>query len=96
MQKKSIKSMLGAELLDNEKNVGSFTAQIILLSDRITLVRAHVKENPKDLSAIRGLIGLVNARNRHVKYAKRNEKNLPLLEKLTAVFGLKIKTHSNY
>jgi small subunit ribosomal protein S15 len=55
------------------KDTGSPEAQIALLTYRIQEIANHLKENPKDFSAQRGLFRLVGQRKRLLAYLKRKD-----------------------
>ena len=55
----------------HEKDTGSAEYQIAALSVRIAYMTAHVKKNPKDFSSTRGLIAMVSARKKLLKYLRR-------------------------
>jgi small subunit ribosomal protein S15 len=58
----------------NEVDTGSPEYQIAALSVRIAYMTAHVKKNPKDFSSTRGLIAMVNARKKLLKYLRSQSK----------------------
>jgi small subunit ribosomal protein S15 len=58
----------------HEKDTGSAEYQIAALSVRIAYMTAHVKKNPKDFSSTRGLIAMVSARKKLLKYLRRQSK----------------------
>jgi small subunit ribosomal protein S15 len=59
----------------HENDTGSPEYQIAALSVRIAYLTAHVKKNPKDFSSTRGLIGMVNARKKLLKYLRTQNKD---------------------
>merc|ERR1711934_1031709 len=59
----------------HEKDTGSPEYQIAALSVRISYMTAHVKRNPKDFSSTRGLIAMVNARKKLLKYLRKENKD---------------------
>ena len=59
----------------HENDTGSPEYQIAALSVRIAYLTAHVKKNPKDFSSTRGLIAMVNARKRLLKYLRTQNKD---------------------
>ncbi|AAK39926.1 plastidal 30S ribosomal protein S15 (nucleomorph) [Guillardia theta] len=59
----------------HEKDTGSPEYQIAALSARISYMTEHVKKNPKDFSSTRGLISMVNARKRLLKYLRNEDKD---------------------
>lgn len=52
----------------HEGDTGSPEVQVSLLTQRINQLNEHVKVNKQDHSSRRGLLKLVNARRRHLKY----------------------------
>lgn len=58
----------------HEKDTGSSEYQIAALSVRIAYMTAHVKKNPKDFSSTRGLIAMVSARKKLLKYLRSQSK----------------------
>jgi len=54
-------------------DTGSSTVQIALLSQKITDLTAHLKENKKDKSSMRGLIGMVNKRRKLLNYLRKED-----------------------
>ena len=65
-------------------NPGSTENQVIILTDRITVINTHLKINKKDHSSRRGLLLLVSKRRKLLKYLKRTdlEGYKTLIEKL--------------
>lgn len=57
----------------NEKDSGRTEVQIALLTQRIENLTAHLKTFPKDHSSRRGLLKMVGARRRLLKYLKREK-----------------------
>lgn len=58
----------------HENDTGSPEYQIAALSVRISYMTAHVKKNPKDFSSTRGLIAMVSARKKLLKYLRSQNK----------------------
>jgi len=56
----------------NEKNSGSSSVQISILTERINSITDHLKENKKDHSARRGLLIMVSKRRKLLNYIKKN------------------------
>jgi len=54
-------------------NAGSTSAQIAILSERITNLQAHLDINKKDKHSRRGLLQMVADRRKLVKYMKRTD-----------------------
>ena len=59
----------------HDSDTGSPEYQIAALSVRIAYLTAHVKKNPKDFSSTRGLIAMVNARKKLLKYLRSQNKD---------------------
>ncbi|MCL6524641.1 MAG: 30S ribosomal protein S15 [Thermoflavifilum sp.] len=78
------KAALIREFGGNEKNTGSISAQIALLTYRINHISEHIKEHKKDFSTTRGLLKLVGQRKRLLTYLARTdlEAYRALIEKL--------------
>ena len=53
-----------------EGDTGSPEVQIALLSRQITTLTDHLREHHKDNHSRRGLIGMVNTRNKLLKYLR--------------------------
>ncbi len=56
-------------------NTGASEVQVALLTARIRDLQDHFKVNPKDHSSRRGLLKMVGARRRLLKYIKLNDVN---------------------
>ncbi len=54
--------------------VGSSIVQVILFSEKIEKITAHLKKFKKDLHSTRGLINIVNKRKNLLKYIKNTDK----------------------
>ncbi len=59
------------EFQRNGKDTGSPEVQIALLTNRINELTAHLKDNPKDYSTLRGMIKMVGKRRRLQAYYKK-------------------------
>ena len=57
----------------SEFDTGSPEGQIALFTQRISHLTEHLKENKKDLSTERSLVGLVSKRRRLLDYLKNTE-----------------------
>ena len=55
----------------HDTDTGSTQVQIVMLTQRIKKLAQHLKENKKDYSTERGLIGLVNQRRRFLRYLEK-------------------------
>ncbi len=71
----------------NEKDTGSSSFQVAILSERINSLTEHLKSNKKDNSSRRGLLKMVAKRRKHLDYvrSKSEEDYKKLLE------GLKLR-----
>ncbi|MEE6186426.1 30S ribosomal protein S15 [Mycovorax composti] len=65
-------------------NTGSIEGQIAQLTERISQISAHLKQNKKDYSSHRGLMQLVGRRKRFLAYLQKHnlEGYRALIEKL--------------
>ena len=81
---KEKKASIFATYGGSEKNTGSIEGQIAQLTERISQIATHQKENKKDFSTNRGLMKLVGERKSLLSYLSKT--NLQgyraLLEKL--------------
>ncbi len=57
----------------HEKDTGSSSVQIALLTERINTLTGHFKVHKKDVHSRQGLIKLVNRRRRLLDYIKRTD-----------------------
>jgi len=55
---------------ENEKDTGSVSVQIAMMSQKITELTEHLKINAKDFATKRGLLMLVGRRKRLLSYLK--------------------------
>ena len=78
------KKNLIAEYAKNEKDTGSTSIQIAVISERIKNLTEHFKTHNKDNHSKRGLVALVNKRKKLLNYLskKNNSEYLELLKKL--------------
>lgn len=58
----------------HDSDTGSPEVQVALLTRRIEELSAHLDKNRKDKHSRRGLLGLVAARRKHLKYLETNNK----------------------
>mgnify|MGYP003571668371 CR=1 FL=1 len=56
----------------NEKDTGSVSVQIALMSQKINELTEHLKSNKKDFATKRGLLMMVGKRKRLLSYLKDN------------------------
>lgn len=69
------------------KDTGSPEVQVALLSERVSHLTEHLKNNPKDHHSRRGLLLMVGQRRALLDYLKK--KDLPRYKKLIEVLGLR-------
>jgi small subunit ribosomal protein S15 len=70
---KEKKANIFRENAGNEKNTGTVSGQIALLTEKINSISEHLKKNKKDFSTNRGLMQMVGKRKRLLTYmAKTN------------------------
>lgn len=65
------KKKLVGEFGRNKFDSGSPEVQIALLTNRITRMTDHMRENKKDFASRRGLLRMVSRRRRLLDYVKR-------------------------
>ncbi|MHC4252077.1 MAG: 30S ribosomal protein S15 [Planctomycetota bacterium] len=68
----------------NDTDTGSPEVQVALLTERITYMTEHMKANGRDFHSQRGLLRMVNRRNKLLKYLRReaSERYKALIERL--------------
>ena len=71
----------------SEGDTGSPEVQVALLTDRVTHLTEHLKNNNKDHHSRRGLLLMVGQRRALLDYLKR--KSLPRYRKLIETLGLR-------
>ena len=75
MLTKELKSQIITEFGGAETNTGSAEVQIALLTARIRDLQGHFNKFPKDHASRRGLLKMVGARRRLLKYVRTNDVN---------------------
>ncbi len=70
---KETKAAIVLKYGNSATDTGSSAVQIALLSQKITDMTAHLKENKKDKSSMRGLIAMVNKRRKLLLYLKKGD-----------------------
>ncbi len=71
----------------NEKDTGSSSYQVAVLTERIASLTEHLKTNKKDVSSRRGLLKMVSKRRKHLDYIRaKSEDNYKKL-----IDGLKLR-----
>ncbi len=71
----------------SETNTGSVESQVAMLTARINHISAHLKENHKDNSSLRGLMNLVGQRKKLLNYLSK--KDIEKYRTLIADLGLR-------
>ncbi len=84
---KEEKKVIVAKFGENEKDTGSASVQVALLTKRINDLNAHIKANHTDATASRALMALVGKRKRLLTYLAENDNEAYL--KLIAALGLR-------
>jgi small subunit ribosomal protein S15 len=72
-----------------EKDSGSVSVQIALLTERINYLTEHLKNYKKDFQTRRGLLRLVNQRRRLLKYLEKY--NFSEFKRVIKELGLRVK-----
>ena len=70
---KEKKSEIIKTFKSNEKDTGSPSVQIALLTERINSLSGHFKEHKKDHHSRQGLLRMVSIRRRLLEYVKRKD-----------------------
>ena len=78
------KTELITEFGKNEKDSGSASVQVAILSERIRNLTEHLKEHKKDFGSRRGLLAMVGQRRSLLDYIKAGDIKVykDLIEKL--------------
>ena len=71
--KRTKKKTLIKKHQDHEKDTGSASVQIAILTSRIDQVTKHLQEHKKDNDARKGLLGMVAQRRKLLVYLKMNQ-----------------------
>jgi len=81
---KETKNNIINEFSINDKDTGSASVQIAVISERIKNLTEHFKTHKKDNHSKRGLVALVNKRKKLLNYLskKNNSEYLELIKKL--------------
>ena len=75
MLKKEKKTKLIDDFKGHEKDTGSCSVQIAILTERINTLTGHFKTHKKDHHSRHGLLMLVNQRRRLLDYLKKQDKD---------------------
>jgi len=70
---KDSKNKLMQEFARHENDTGSPEVQVAILSNRITVLTDHLRENQHDESSRRGLLKMVGRRRRLLSYMRRKD-----------------------
>ena len=66
----------------HDTDTGSTEVQVSIISKQIDELASHLKKHPKDKHSRRGLLGMVAARQKHMKYLlKKDPKRHAVLQK---------------
>lgn len=87
-REKSVKVDIIKEYGEHENDTGSPWVQIALLTERIKYLTDHLKTNKNDKHSRRGLIKLVGARRKLVKYLQRTAKDEKKLNTFLSKMGV--------
>lgn len=87
MLKKDKKSKIIEKYRVHEKDSGSASVQVALLTGRIEELSSHLKEHKKDVHSRRGLLKMVSQRKKLLEYLKENDTNT--YAQITKDLGLK-------
>jgi len=81
---KEVKTTLIKEYKAHEKDTGSPSVQIAIITERVNNLTGHFKLHKKDHSSRRGLLKLVSQRRKLLDYLKKHdaEKYKALIDKL--------------
>ena len=81
---KDSKKNIISEFSKSDKDTGSTSIQIAVISERIKNLTEHFKTHNKDKHSKRGLVALVNQRKKLLNYLskKNNSEYLELIKKL--------------
>ena len=79
---KTKKARIIKDVQAHDKDTGSASVQISILTKRIEELASHLKKNAKDNHSRRGLLAMVANRQKHMKYLeKKNPKQALALQK---------------
>ncbi len=73
MLTKRVKAKIIGEHQIHEKDTGSASVQVAVLSRQIDELAAHLKKNPKDNHSRRGLLKMVSQRRKLLDYLKKRD-----------------------
>ncbi len=78
------------ELRTHQNDTGSPEVQIALLTERITYLSGHLKQNKKDHTSRRGLLKMVGRRSSLLKYLGRKDRER--YKQVISKLGLRVKS----
>jgi len=87
-QEKTQKTKVIAQYGSHDKDTGSPTVQIALMSERIKYLTDHLKGHKKDKHSRRGLLKLVGQRRKLVNYLQRTSDDTQKVNKFLKQVGL--------
>jgi len=87
-REKSQKHAVISKYAAHEKDTGSPTVQIALLTERIKYVADHLKTHKQDKHSRRGLLSLVGERRKLINYLQRTSENKQAVNKFLKEMGL--------
>ncbi len=87
-QDKDAKTQIVKEYGTHEGDTGSPMVQIALMTQRINYLADHLKSNKKDNHSRRGLLKLVGARRRMIKYLEKTEADKDKVKKFLSKIGM--------
>lgn len=70
---KEKKAKIIEDFKTSKEDTGSPEVQIAILTERITSLSTHLKDNKKDVHSRRGLLQMVNKRRRLLVYLKKKD-----------------------
>ncbi|MFH1183269.1 MAG: 30S ribosomal protein S15 [Candidatus Moraniibacteriota bacterium] len=88
LSKDKKKKIIGKSAM-HEKDTGSATVQVSLLTERINRLSDHLKKNQKDKHSRRGLLKMVVRRRKMLDYLKHTD--VLVHDRLAAELKLKVK-----
>ncbi len=89
MLSKTKKAQVMKDVRIHDTDTGSPEVQISVLTKKIEELASHLKKHQKDNHSRRGLLGMVSARQAHMKYLEK--KNPKRFQALAKKLGLKKK-----
>lgn len=87
-QNKDAKTTIVKEYGAHEGDTGSPMVQVALMTEKINYLAGHLKSNKKDNHSRRGLLKLVGARRRMIKYLERTETDKEKVSRFLTKIGM--------